>query len=235
MRAAAASPPPRSSFPPGRWCATPSAHPGWTRIQPQSAYSASAWRRMRGSQTAIGSRFTGRSCSIRKSGAGSAPALPARNPARLFAPLGDGLLRALDLLGARLVVDEDPLSDSVHRAHALTALQLAQARLCLLAAGALLAGLGPLLACLLLRLLALLLALLERRFRAERLVLRGAVFLCIGRGRGGRRRAARGALQARHFGRVRRRRVAVTDLAVLVDPLISLRRGGARERQDSQD
>src|SRR5712671_6012896 len=147
---------------------------------------------MRGSQTAIGSRFTGRSRSIRKSGAGSAPALPARNPARLFAPLGDGLLRALDLLGARLVVDEDPLSGSVHRADALTALQLTQAGLRLLATGTLLVGLRALLGGLLLLLLALLLALLERRFRAQRLVLRGGAFLSI-RGRGGRRRGARGS------------------------------------------
>src|SRR5437762_5996402 len=113
-------------------------------------------------------RSTARSALMPRSSAAGAPR---RADASSFAPVVDRLLGALQLPRALVVVDEDAFARRIDGAETLSALHMAQARLRVLAAGALLVRFGTLFFRFLLGLLALLLALLERLLGRERLVL----------------------------------------------------------------
>src|SRR2546421_7581823 len=205
-------------------CAMPSPLRGWRRVAPASMSPApasteswcvpiSAW------QTATASNSTARSPWTRRRRGAAAP-----GGARLLAPLGDGLLRAVDVARALVIIDVHALARGVDGADALSALQLPQARLRALAVGTFLLADLALLGRLLLLLLALLLALAERRLRTERRVL-----FAFRR----RRRRSRGRRLHRRGVHAGGRRVAVADLAVLLDPFVHLRRSRRGERERS--
>src|SRR5690348_11926658 len=124
-----------------------------------SASMASGSVQTRRSPMVTAWRSTGRSRSTRRNGGASAPQ---SGDARLLAPVGGRALRARELGGALIVVEEHALAGRVDRRDAPTSLHLAHARLGLLAVDALLLGLRALLRRFLVRLRALLLALLER-------------------------------------------------------------------------
>src|ERR1700752_5011078 len=86
------------------------------------ASTASACAPMRRLPTAIASRSTGRSRSIRRNG-GAGAAQSEASAARLLAPLGDGVLRARERACTLVVVEEHALTGRIHGADALTALE----------------------------------------------------------------------------------------------------------------
>src|SRR5207248_6784077 len=156
----------------------------------------------------------------------SAAGTPRPTDASSFAPVVDRLLGALQLARALVGVDEDALARRIDGAETLSALQLAHARLRVLAAGALLVRFGTLFFRFLLGLLALLLALLERLLGRERLVLILVFRRSLARRRRRRRRrggACRRRPEARHLARIAGRRIAVLHPAVVVDPFVKLR------------
>src|SRR5918912_127978 len=126
------------------------------------------------------SRSTVRSSLTRRKRGDAAP-----GGANLFAPLRDGALRAFGFSRALIVVQIYALTRGVYLTDALTALQLAQRPLRLLAVHALLLAEFALLGGFLLLVFTLKLALAKRGFRAERLFL---LRIGCGRCRGRRRR-----------------------------------------------
>src|SRR5438045_2474486 len=166
-------------------------------------------------------RSTARSSLMPRSSAADAPR---RAGASLFAPVVDRLLGALQLPRTLVVVDEDALARRVDRGDTLSALQLAEARLRVVAVASLLIRLGALFFRFLLGVLTLLLALLERLLGRERLVLvlilvfRHGLALCRRR----RGRACRRRPQARDLARIAGRRIAVLHPTVVVDPFVKL-------------
>src|SRR2546421_2926042 len=196
-------------------CAMPSPLPEWRRairtsILPASAFTEKLSAPISACATAIASNSTGRSPWTRRRRGAAAP-----GGARLLAPLGDGLLRAVDVARALAIIDVHALARGVDGADALSALQLPQARLRALAVGTFLLAELALLGRLLLLLLALLLALAERRLRTER---RG--LFAFSR----RRRRSRGRRLHRRGVHAGGRRGAVAGPAVLLDPFVHLRR-----------
>ena len=144
-------------------------------------------------------------------------------------------MRAVRFARALLVVDEDPFAGGIHRPHPLTALQLPQVRLRLLAIGPLFVGPGAFLLGRLLGLFAVLLALRNACSGVSALSL-AASFLPSGAAAGAGAAPAEGVL----------RRVALLASAGGVSPYCTLpflsahhrsapSSGGERERKQHQE